>query len=203
MVENCVIEEKTTKILDAAQKRFAHFGLEKTTMSEIAEDIGISKAALYYYFKDKENIFKEVVLKEQFDFCSQMKALIESDKPLQAVLTNYIDKRTEYLKTLLNLGKLRYEAFKVNKPLFAELGNIFENQEKKLIKILLCRAVEKKEITKIDVDNYSGFFVNVLKAIRLYELDKKELWKQGTIDKEIKRQHLFFTNMFLKSIELK
>jgi TetR/AcrR family transcriptional regulator len=204
MVEtHYITEEKPSKIVDAAQKRFAHFGLEKTTMNEIAEDIGISKASLYYYFKDKESIFKEVVLKEQSDFCYQMNILIGTDKKLEVLLTEYVIKRTEYLKTLLNLGKLRYEAFKVNKPLFAELCSIFQEQEQKLIKKILRRATENKEIIKIDINNYAGFFITTLKAIRLSELERKESWEGGNMDKEIERQHLFFVNVFLKSIEIR
>ena len=54
--------EKLSKVLDAAQKRFARFGLSKTTMNDIADDLGVSKASLYYYFPDKESIFKKVDL---------------------------------------------------------------------------------------------------------------------------------------------
>jgi TetR/AcrR family transcriptional repressor of mexJK operon len=202
MVEKvCISEDKPIKIVVAAQKRFAHFGLEKTAMHEIAEDVGISKAALYYYFKDKECIFKEVILKEQDDFCKQMSRIIESDEKIEVILTNYIEKRTQYLKTLLNLGKLRYDTFKANKPLLVELGRIFQEQEGKLVRTILSRALEKKEISKIDIESYSTFFISTLKAIRLYELERKELWEQGNIDKEIKRQHLFFANIFLKSIK--
>jgi TetR/AcrR family transcriptional repressor of mexJK operon len=202
MVEkDLVVEVKQARILDAAQKRFAHFGLEKTTMNEIAEDLGMSKASLYYYFTDKESIFKEVVIKEQRDFCQQMQELILSNNGIEQVLRNYIEKRIEYLKTLLNLGKLRYEAFRVNKPLFSELGKIFHEQERKLIKDILNKALERKEIIKLNVGEYAEFFISTLTAIRLYGLERKELWEEGSIDKTIKIQHLFFTNVFLKSIK--
>lgn len=204
MVEkDSVAEDKRIRIIEAAQKRFAHFGLEKTTMLEIAGDLGMSKASLYYYFADKESIFKEVVLKEQSDFCKQMNNLIESNKKIDTVLKSYIEKRTEYLKYLLNLGKLSFESFRANKPLFGDLGKIFYEQEKHIIQAILKAAIERKEIERLDIDVYSGFFVNVLKAIRIYELEKKELWKKGDIDKEIYHTHILFTTMFLKSIKLK
>lgn len=204
MVEKeLVAEEKRVKIIDAAQKRFAHFGLEKTTMLEIAGDLGISKASLYYYFTDKESIFKEVVVKEQAAFCKQMNTLIASNNKIDLVLKNYIEKRPQYLKHLLNLGKLSFEAFRANKPLFGDLVKIFYEHEKKIIKAILKAAMDRKEIEKLDIEEYSGFFVNVLKAIRLYELEKKELWDRGSIDKELNQTHILFTNMFLKSIKLK
>jgi len=51
--------DKHAIILDAAQKRFARFGVGKVTMEEISADLGMSKAALYYYFKTKEEIFRQ------------------------------------------------------------------------------------------------------------------------------------------------
>ena len=203
MEKEIVVEDKRVKILDAAQKRFAHYGLEKTTMTEIAEDLGMSKAALYYYFTDKESIFKEVILKEQSSFCKQMDRLIKSNSKINIVLKDYIEKRIEYLKTLLNLGKLRYEGFRANKPLFAEMGKVFHEQERKIINEILRSAIERKEIEKVNTQEYSDFFVSILTAIRMYKLEQIELWEQGGLDKEIRRQHLFFTDMFLKSIQLR
>ncbi|MGI8637960.1 MAG: TetR/AcrR family transcriptional regulator, partial [Segetibacter sp.] len=41
-------DKKRDVIIQAAQKRFSHFGVDKTTMNEIADDLSISKASLYY-----------------------------------------------------------------------------------------------------------------------------------------------------------
>ena len=193
--------EKLSKILDIAQKRFARFGLTKTTMSDIADDLGVSKASLYYYFPDKECIFKKVMYKEQGDFCEKMKGILESDKKVDVVLTNYIDHRIQYLKALINLGQLNHEAFSANKPLYAALGKEFFEREKNIIAEILQKAVTRNEIQKIDVDEYAGFFVHVLRSLRLYTFSLKELWDKGGIDKEIKKEYMFFTKIFLKSIE--
>jgi AcrR family transcriptional regulator len=46
------------KIVDVAFKRFAKVGHENTTMAQIAKDLGYSRTFLYYYFPDKESIFR-------------------------------------------------------------------------------------------------------------------------------------------------
>ncbi|VAX13567.1 hypothetical protein MNBD_GAMMA24-1562 [hydrothermal vent metagenome] len=43
-------------ILDAAEARFRIYGLNKTTMAEIAHDMGMSASNLYRYFKNKQDI---------------------------------------------------------------------------------------------------------------------------------------------------
>jgi len=51
-------------ILDRAQARFDRFGYQKTTMDEISRDCGISKRTLYAHFRDKENLFYCLILRE-------------------------------------------------------------------------------------------------------------------------------------------
>lgn len=47
-------------ILDVAIKRFSHFGIHKTTLTEIAEDLAVSKQALFYHYADKQSLVMAV-----------------------------------------------------------------------------------------------------------------------------------------------
>lgn len=89
-------EEKIENILEAATKRFAHFGVDKTTMNEIADDLGISKASLYYYFPDKLNLFaatlKKIIGHEQE---KEIPFINESD--ILKGMYKYLEKRTEFI----------------------------------------------------------------------------------------------------------
>jgi AcrR family transcriptional regulator len=46
------------RILDVALDLFLEQGYDKTSLREIAQQLGFSKAALYYHFASKEDIFK-------------------------------------------------------------------------------------------------------------------------------------------------
>ncbi|MBO9204227.1 MULTISPECIES: TetR/AcrR family transcriptional regulator [Niastella] len=52
------------EILNGARDLFQRFGFKKTTMEDIARQVGKSKSALYYYYKTKEEIFEAVVLND-------------------------------------------------------------------------------------------------------------------------------------------
>lgn len=52
------------RILDAAARLIAHYGYDKTTMSDIAAEAGVSKGALYLHFDSKEDLFEALVLRE-------------------------------------------------------------------------------------------------------------------------------------------
>ncbi|OLN25260.1 TetR/AcrR family transcriptional regulator [Desulfosporosinus metallidurans] len=56
------MEEKRNLIIKAAINIFVEKGYKKTTVDEIAANVGMSKSNLYNYFKTKEEIFKATKL---------------------------------------------------------------------------------------------------------------------------------------------
>jgi len=53
-------EEIRTKILDAARELFVREGYEAVTMRRIAEKIEYSPTAIYFHFRDKETLLREI-----------------------------------------------------------------------------------------------------------------------------------------------
>ena len=62
------------RIAGAAEKLFLEKGIDKTTVSDIAEEAGYSKATLYVYFENKDDIISYLVLRSM----SLLKELIIS-----------------------------------------------------------------------------------------------------------------------------
>lgn len=48
------------KILEAAKRVFGRKGLDGARMQEIADEAGLNKALLHYYFRSKDNLFRAV-----------------------------------------------------------------------------------------------------------------------------------------------
>ncbi|MDT3496560.1 TetR/AcrR family transcriptional regulator [Bacillus toyonensis] len=63
-------EETFSAIMEVSYRLFAEYGIAKTTYSLIAEEVGIAKPSIYYYFKSKdaliESIFTELCKAMQF-----------------------------------------------------------------------------------------------------------------------------------------
>lgn len=53
---------KQELLFRAAAARFGQYGYSETTMESIAEEAGVSKGTLYYYFDSKEELFFELLL---------------------------------------------------------------------------------------------------------------------------------------------
>ncbi len=51
-----------SRILESSARLFAHQGFEGTSLNEIADEVGLSKATIYHYFVGKEEIYTEIIL---------------------------------------------------------------------------------------------------------------------------------------------
>ncbi len=66
-------EEARNRIIEAAVEAFSEIGFHQTTMEDIAKRLGVSKAAIYSYFRNKEELLNAIgeatlhTLKEELD----------------------------------------------------------------------------------------------------------------------------------------
>lgn len=68
-------EDVRELLVDAAVKRFEHYGYKKTTIDEIAVDAGISKGAVYLHFSSKEELLYECIKKHVSERISQLEEI--------------------------------------------------------------------------------------------------------------------------------
>jgi len=79
------------KIYEAARRIFVLKGMEGARMQEIADEAGMNKALLHYYFRCKENLF-EAVFKDIFTkFFTKLRGAFASDLALKEKLIIFID----------------------------------------------------------------------------------------------------------------
>jgi AcrR family transcriptional regulator len=170
------ILEKTGKvqmIVGAAQKRFGLFGIEKTSMQEIANDLGLSKASLYYYFPDKESLYIAVVEKEQTEFLEKIRERLRNKKEPDSILREYAQIRLSYFRTLLNLSRLRYEHYSDLKPVFRDSITAFREKEKEIIISIFNHGIEKKVFEINDTEKTASLFLDLLKGLRVSVVNDK------------------------------
>lgn len=75
-------EEQTRReIITGAQELFQKYGIDKTTMDDIADAVGKGKSSLYYYYKSKEEVFYAVVNKEKDEI---MKSIHDAIKDIES-----------------------------------------------------------------------------------------------------------------------
>jgi len=82
------------KILEAAKSVFHRKGFDGTRMQEIADEAGINKALLHYYYRSKENLF-DAVFKDAFNelfkkIFSIVGSTIPFEEKIRYIFSDYI-----------------------------------------------------------------------------------------------------------------
>jgi AcrR family transcriptional regulator len=76
-------EAAKDKIIKAAFKTFTKKGYHTTTMDDIAKEVGVSKGALYQYYKNKKDLLNEIVLSYHSMFREVLKVSFEKQDTTQ------------------------------------------------------------------------------------------------------------------------
>ena len=139
-------KDKSTeeKILDAARKVFVQKGLDGARMQDIADEAGINKALLHYYFRTKDKLFEMIFMETVGKIFPRFEMILLSDMDLfdkiRQIVSNYIEViiHNPYLP-LFVLNEMNKKSefgivdfFKVQRPLI--IHRFMEDIEKEVSK---------------------------------------------------------------------
>ena len=194
-------QAKVDEIIAVAQKRFGLYGLNKTSMREIAEDVGMSKASLYYYFADKGDLYRAVVEKEHKELIRIINETILVIEEPNQMLIEFVKVRTSYFRTVLNLNQLKPEDFNVSEAFKSEIWMRFQKNEIEIIKMILQKGLDKLVFNIENMDETVSLFLDVLRGLRRNVITAKGQYAINDAEYEqlVAKSNLF-TILFLKGI---
>ena len=164
--------EKQAVILDAARKRFAYYGFSKVTMDEIAADVGMGKASLYYYFPTKEKLFEEVLRQEMNQFFTDINLMIEKKISSGDLLRRYASRRIEHFRKLANLRALIAQQHGEMKACAVELYKEFQKEEVRVLQEIIQLGKKNNEFTASNPQQSAEAIMQMLYGPRSWYLHK-------------------------------
>nr|WP_068888105.1 TetR/AcrR family transcriptional regulator [Pedobacter panaciterrae] len=198
------IDKKRDAIIEGAIKRFIHYGINKTTMNEIADDLSVSKPSLYYYFPDKNSLVFGVIDKIFSDYFE----IIEKDKltdiSIEERLTGFTEVKHRFFQkyymlhlsggspdSSLNSDELRAHFMKM------KLKN--ENFHADIFRA----AMEKGELAKADPHKIAELYLDSLAGITSLCIlhGNKELFPSKKEMKAMLEKQINLSNIFLKGLK--
>jgi AcrR family transcriptional regulator len=193
--------DKLEFLIRIAQDLFGLYGLEKTTMRDIAEEAGMSKASLYYYFPDKNSLFHAVIEKELEEFFHYLyEKEYDPDQPGE-MLRAYISLRNQYFRKFYNLSKLRLSAMREFKPIIHDLTAELRRRETEYIRGIIVQGREKGYYRDVDVNVVAELFLDGLQAIRRSYLGRSEMTRIESADLEImEKKMMVLLDIFINGI---
>lgn len=170
-------DKKRILIIESATKRFAHFGIAKTTMTEIAKDLSLSKALLYYYFPDKISLFAAVIENIAKKMFAKIQQGLKEINNCEEAMMYLIDTRLAFAMKYYNLFDQSLNSLTEMPSELARVIQLVGDLEIKIIAEIFKKAVKNNEINVEDPVQTAEIFLNAMIGMRFCVLkDKKAMF---------------------------
>lgn len=199
VLENAVREAKINVILDAARKVFAARDFHETRLEDIADAAGFSKASLYNYYKDKEEIFLGLAVREMKHLLIEMQKSLDPSRSIEENLRNTLRVSFthfgENFMTILALSNFRMMRV-IGEPNLCEAGDRSGSEFTEVFQMvstmfedLIAAARSHGEFSSTLSDAVLNAYISSL--IRGTLMSWKIAGKMGDIDQEIENIVMF------------
>jgi TetR/AcrR family transcriptional repressor of mexJK operon len=189
-------------ILDAAKGEFSTFGFKKVTMDEIARELDMGKASLYYYFRTKEELFGAVITREHELFMETVERRIADVPSAGEKIKTFVAERTEYFNRLVHLNVLDHRTAAAMKPIFAKLFEAFSREELKLLRAIILEGRKNGEFRVPSEEKVAEALLHTLQGLRLRFVRFLDAPRMGPKDYDrLKKEQRFVTDMILRGIK--
>ncbi len=133
-------------LINIAQRIFSRLGYDRTTMEIIAREAGKGKSTLYYYFKNKEEIFAAVIEQQGKKIQNELLKIINQNIDTRKLLKKYVLKRYQLVNELINYYNVLKDDYLRNMPLVEKYRKQHDEFEFMAIKNILIKGIDREEI---------------------------------------------------------
>ncbi|MFT8887359.1 MAG: TetR/AcrR family transcriptional regulator [Ethanoligenens sp.] len=159
-------QNRKDEILRAAGDCFARYGYEKTTLDDIGNLVGLNKASLYHYYKNKENIYTEVIYQEACTYLHGVMIAVKGASGCKAKVLMYLTQRLAFIKNALNLKQLSIDSMQKIAPVFQLMYDRLMEEETQTLAHILQESIENGEVRACDTYRVAKSILTVAEAIR-------------------------------------
>lgn len=167
-------ENQRQRILDRAAEIIAVVGYEKTSLGDIAKELGLTRQAIYHYFPTKQDIFNEIVLTIVKEMYEHVLSSVNQKDSYAAQLRCVMIAHASYFdsKYWMNVaGSTGYGG--ISRRDLTRIDEIehYRSLYKKLLSRILRRGIQNGEFRKVNIKSAVRVIYQLLNIMRWYRPD--------------------------------
>lgn len=147
--------DRKKEILQAAKNVMLKYGIRKTTLEDIAQECGIKKTALYYYFKSKNDVLQTMFSQTMNDLQQELSENIKAGRNTKEKLKIFMHKKLNIFREIKPFVELLHRE---NLP--TKVNEYFHKEQKvmmefdyNLIRKIIETGIERSTIQVTSVDS--------------------------------------------------
>lgn len=164
-----VSEERRTQILDTAEDVFAKRGFDEARMDDIAEQSGLSKGAVYWYFKKKDDIIAALLYRVFRRSLEAMRRIAAEEATARERLKKIGEQVSADYHAMSRLMPVALEFYAIalrRKPIRRHLAKIYEEMFD-ILTPLIEEGIRAGEFARVDARHAATLFVAMYEGMGL------------------------------------
>ncbi len=146
------VKGREEEFLRAALDLFAERNFASVTIKDIAQSLGVNTALIYYYFKNKTDLFRATIAFAVENAFTNMRALEEQHADPAGLLTAWLDNHVEKYAEIHRFVKIALD-FRGSHEGDPEIEAIIANfyaKERELLTRFILRGIEQGQFKPVD-----------------------------------------------------
>ncbi|WP_462412635.1 TetR/AcrR family transcriptional regulator [Neobacillus sp. Marseille-QA0830] len=157
--------DRRKMIVDAATKSFSLFGYKATTMDQVAKLANVGKGTIYTFFKNKEELFEEIMSSLVKEMISEAEAVLQPDLPFTENVHRGLYRILEFRSRHQLMIKLAQEEKEMGTIAVSDMLQHVEDEIIAYIKQKVEAAMTKGAIPKINPEITSFLLLKMYVAL--------------------------------------
>lgn len=156
--------ERLPEVLNASLKCFARYGYKKTTMEEIAEELGLTKGALYSYARNKKDLYQKAVAYALTKWQAKVREAVEDAGSPEEKFMTLSFKAYKYLAADHDLQNILINDPDIF-PMFPKEDPFIEINEnsRNMLRAVLEEGINSKIFRPLDLDSATWLLFSIYK----------------------------------------
>ncbi|MEW5851276.1 MAG: helix-turn-helix domain-containing protein [Myxococcota bacterium] len=138
---------RRTQILRAAERLLVHYGLQKTTIGDIAREARIGVGTVYLEFESKDAIVLEISRVRHADVLKAMREIAVGPGSYEERLREMLDRRCQMFLAIKEVGQHAHELVHCVCPAVKDAHQRFQQEEHQMLRELLQAANRQGEFS--------------------------------------------------------
>ncbi len=164
-----VSEARREQILDAAETVFGQRGFSEARMDDIVAEAGLSKGALYWYYKSKDAIILALLDRVFGGEFRRAEQLLQEPIPASDKLTRFMQTVIDDISRMRHLLPIGYEFVALaarRKAVRQAIGGYYQ-QYQKLLSAIVRQGVDSGEFRQMDPDEAATLVIALGEGLAL------------------------------------
>lgn len=178
-----------SQILQTAQELYQRHGIKKVTMDDVAKAVGKTRSALYYYYKNRDELFEAVMISLVDEVKDELEKIIYKEKTLESRVQVFCFAKVKGFKKTRNFitaieARMDNEERSKYSDIIWEIHQRMMRSETTLLKKVIREAVAAEEINEQDPKTVDTLLFVLLSSIRGIRRESgsenyKDQWEEG------------------------